>query len=49
MKQRKCNAKDCKRKVEYPYLYCSFECAIYDGKFNVNTGWKDDKLKNRNG
>lgn len=42
IKKRKCKTKDCKRKVEYPYLYCSYECACYDGAFNVRKGWKNE-------
>ena len=32
---RKCKTKDCKRKIESPYVYCSIECACYDGAMSV--------------
>ena len=35
----KCLEKDCKNKVEKPYLYCSIECACYDGCYSVTKGW----------
>ena len=38
MKETKCRA--CNKKIEYPYLYCSVECACYDGAYSVKTGWK---------
>lgn len=41
----KCKAKDCKRKIETPYIYCSITCACYDGNFDVKKGWK--KMKPR--
>lgn len=43
MKKVKCSAKDCNRIIEAPdeakKFYCSYECACYDGAYNVNTGW----------
>ena len=30
----------CGKDVNSPYVYCSIECACYDGTFNVRTGWK---------
>ena len=45
-KKYKCESNDCNRTVEYPYLFCSFECACYAGFFNVKTGWKNkEKLE----
>jgi len=38
-KLKKCKAKDCKRMVEYPYSFCSYECACYSNAFNVVKGW----------
>ena len=34
--------RDCKdmTKQHNGYIYCSIECACYDGTFNVRTGWK---------
>jgi hypothetical protein len=41
MKSVKCSTKDCDRKIEAPNdakkLYCSIECAIYDGVMSVNS------------
>lgn len=42
---RKCKAKDCKRKVEEPYLWCSIECACYSGVYSVREGWDSEALK----
>ena len=39
----KCKAKDCNREVE-DYVYCSIECACYDGKFSVTKGWIDEEV-----
>lgn len=45
MKKLKCNANDCDIIVDAPdeakKAYCSFECACYDGAYNVKTGWTD--------
>lgn len=51
MKQLKCEAKDCKRILDVPdemaFAYCSFECAIYDGVYSVNTGLNREELQRR--
>lgn len=36
---KKCFTTDCNRQVEDQYLYCSIECACYDGAYSVKTGW----------
>lgn len=38
--KHKCRAKDCKNIVRNEEVYCSYECACYDGAFNVRDGWK---------
>ena len=35
----KCKAKDCNREVGEKELYCSIECACYDGSLSVTKGW----------
>ena len=47
MPQRKCKAKDCDRMMNIlsdddPTIYCSIECACYDGTYDIRTGWKSD-------
>ncbi len=37
-KRRKCKTKDCERMVDEPYIYCSIECACYDGAFSTTKG-----------
>lgn len=34
-KNNKCEAKDCGRRLEKKYKYCSLECAAYCGQFNA--------------
>ena len=41
---RKCRAKDCKKKIEEPYLFCSIECAIYSNALKKN-GWDSEVIK----
>ena len=36
--KHKCKTKDCKKMIEEPYIYCSIECACYDGKYSVTKG-----------
>jgi hypothetical protein len=48
---RICKAKDCNRKIDDEYIYCSYECACYDGSFSVTKGWLKteeelEKMKN---
>lgn len=43
--KRKCKTEGCTRLVEPPYLYCSIECACYDGAYSVKTGWLRDPSK----
>ena len=28
-------------------MYCSVECAVYDGAFSVRTGWNKDVLEEK--
>jgi len=44
MNKTKCKTKDCKRNTDGA-LYCSIECACYDGAFNIRTGWNKEKIK----
>jgi len=44
---QKCRYKNCNRTWEIKpgeeeYLYCSIECACYDGTFSVTKGWLID-------
>ena len=34
MKTHKCKTDGCKRKIDVPFVYCSIECACYDGAFS---------------
>ena len=38
---KKCKTKDCKKKIDPKFLYCSYECASYDNKFSVIWGWRE--------
>lgn len=38
----KCKEKDCNRQIDDDLIYCSFECACYDGTFSVTKGWLVD-------
>jgi hypothetical protein len=48
MNKHKCRTKDCKNKVDDDYIYCSFECAIYDGVFSIKDGWDHIKIEKDN-
>ena len=43
-KMRKCATKGCNRQIEDKFLYCSIECAIYDGAFSVNKEKTPEKI-----
>jgi hypothetical protein len=36
---KKCYAIDCQKQVEDHLIYCSFECAGYDGAYSIQDGW----------
>jgi hypothetical protein len=49
----KCSGPNCNYEFDAPeghrYYFCSFECACYAGKFNVNTGWKEENDSSSHG
>ena len=43
---RKCaGGHGCKRQVQIPAKYCSYECACYGGEFSVRKGWLKNESK----
>ena len=51
MKRIKCANPECQITWEdednRTFVYCSIECAVYDGVFSVRTGWKKEELEKR--
>lgn len=41
--EHKCCCEDCQKIVESSYLYCSIECACYDGTYSVTKGIIDQQ------
>ena len=45
--KRRCLGPDCHRYIKPPTMYCGFECACYDGVFNVRTGWNEAAVRRK--
>lgn len=38
MNKYKCKCDDCSVIIEEPFIYCSVECACYDGAYSITKG-----------